>query len=259
MGKAGIFSAITIACACALTVVVARAETQVKKSGKLTAPAGASLMAFCTDPTVEAVLSQDFRTAKRAADADSKTVTTLTVSVTQQFLKPGISMEEVAPGDPEVADLLKAAGATPPPLGDTGNEKDTVGAARELAQRRIAPASDSPISELLNQFAAHGNLGPDSSAACDPTDPRPGCVQPTPMPKRGEPGYTGDTQDYLNRTDPRHTGKLDDKAFQTVVVARASLSGSPDELVVVAVADAGDDVSEAKKLVAEEITNAVLH
>jgi hypothetical protein len=259
MRKTWIFIAVAVALAITVHAASALAETQIKKSGKLTVPEGVSLMAFCTDPTVEAVLSQDFRSAKRTADANATSVTALTVSVTQQLLKPGVSMSQVAPGDPEVADLLKAAGATPPPLGDTGNERDTAGAARELAGRGARPASDSPIAQLLNQLAAHGNLAPDNAMPCDPTNPQPGCVEPTPRPKPGSPGYTGDTEDYLSRNDPLHMHKLDDKAFQTAVVARASLSGSTDELIVVAVVEPGDDVTEAKKLVAEEITNAVLH
>jgi hypothetical protein len=258
MKKALILTAIALALPVVLRVVPARAAAQVKKSGKLNLPEGASLMAFCTDPTVEAVLTQDFRTAQRAADANAKSVTTLTVSVTQQLLKPGVSMGQVAPGDPEVADLLKAAGATPPPLGDTGNEVDAAATARELGERRV-PTTNSPLAQFLNQFQAHGNLGPEGPVPCDPAAPQPGCVEPTPRPKPGSPGFTGDAQDYLNRNDPMHTHKLDDKAFQTVVVARASLSGAPDELIVVAVVEPGEDVIEAKKLVAEEITNAVLH
>ena len=66
--------------------------------------------------------------------------------------------------------------------------------------------------------------------------------------------------DYLNRPNPNAPPHpQDDSAFDQVVVARASLSGSPDELTVVAVVHPGDDVNDAKKLVAEEIANAVLH
>lgn len=241
-------------------VAPSAAAVQVKKAGKLTLPSDAALMAFCSDPTVEAVLSQDLRAAHRAADAEAQSVTALTVTVTQQPLKPGVSMSEIAPGAPEVADLLKAAGATPPPLGDTGNETDPSVKARLLAQRQVQ-SGDSPLSQALNRFAAHGNLGPEN-VPCDPADPapQPGCVQPTPQPKPGSPGYTGDTEDYLNRENPGlRLHSLDDKAFQTVVVARASLSGSTDELTVVAVVEPGGDVDEAKKLVAEEITDALLH
>jgi hypothetical protein len=43
-----------------------------------------------------------------------------------------------------------------------------------------------------------------------------------------------------------------------VVVARAGVSGSPQEMTVVAVINPGEDVYEAKRLVAEEIANSIL-
>jgi hypothetical protein len=236
------------------------AAVQVKHSGKLTLPDNAALMPFCSDPTVEGVLRQDFLAANRAADTETKSVTTLTVTVTQELLKPGVSMEQIAPGDPDVAALLQAAGATPPPLGDTGNEVNADAKARLLAQRQVQ-SGDTPLSQVLNQFATEGNLGPDHEP-CDPSNPapQPGCVQPTPKPKPGSAGYTGDTEDYLNRDSPMlRPHQNDDKAFQTVIVARAALSGSTDELTVVAVVEPGGDVTDAKKLVAEAISDALLH
>jgi hypothetical protein len=237
----------------ALTVF---AESPIRKVGKLTLPEGAALMAFCSDPTLEQVLTQDFHAAKRAADSNASTVTTLTVSVTQQLLKPGVSMSRIAPGDPQVADLLKSAGASPPPLGDTGSELDQAVVARAVAQRGLQPA-DTPMQQMLNKLEGHGDLGP--PPPCD-ENPQPGCVQPTPKPQPGSAGYTGDVQDYMHRDDPTHQMHHDDdRAYDTIVVARASLSGSPDELTVVAVIHPGDDVNEVKKLVAEEIANALLH
>ena len=47
---------------------------------------------------------------------------TLTVSVNQQMLAPGVSLNQMFPGDPSMVELLKAAGANPPPLGDSGNQ-----------------------------------------------------------------------------------------------------------------------------------------
>jgi hypothetical protein len=51
----------------------------------------------------------------------------------------------------------------------------------------------------------------------------------------------------------------DDMAYQTVIVARVTLTGAPDEMTVVGVTQPGEDVREAKKLVAENIANALLH
>jgi hypothetical protein len=49
------------------------------------------------------------------------------------------------------------------------------------------------------------------------------------------------------------------KDFDNVIVARVSLSGSSDEMTVVAVFHPGEDEHQAKKLIAEEIVDAVLH
>jgi hypothetical protein len=236
----------------------AQAESAVRKTGNLVAPSDAVLMVFCSDPLIQQVLSQDFKVAKRAAGADAKAPVTLTVTVTQQALKPGVSLEQVAPGAPQVADLIRAAGVTPPPLGDTGNQSDTAAIARQQAIDHLHPV-DSPMQQIMNQFQGHGELGPPVPCSEEP-NPQPGCLQPTPKPQPGSPGYTGDVQDYVQRTDPGNPFHHDDdKSYDTVIVARASLSGSPDELTVVAVAHAGDDISDAKKLVGEEIANVILH
>jgi hypothetical protein len=238
-----------------LATSVARASSiQVKKAGKLNGSGDAALMVFCPDRIIEQVLSQDFRVAKRAATAESKTVLSLTVTATEQALRPGISLGQVAPGNPEVADLIKAAGAVPPPIGDTGDRPDQAAVAREVVQRHLKQPSDSPLSHILS-----GEFG-SPPPPCAQGEAGTGCVDPTPRPKPDQPGYTGDLADYLNRANANGlTNRQDDSAFDTVVVARASLFGSPDELTVVAVVHPGDDVNDAKKLVAEEIANAVLH
>lgn len=241
-----------------LSAVSARAESAVRKAGNLTVPSDAVLMVFCSDPLIQQVLSQDFQVAKRAASADTKAPRTLTVTVTQQALKPGVSLQQVAPGAPQVAALIKAAGVTPPPLGDTGNQSDTAAVARQQAIDHLRPL-DSPMQQIMNQFQGHGDLGPPVPCGEEP-NPQPGCLQPTPKPQPGSPGYTGDVQDYVQRTEPGNPFHHDDdKAYDTVIVARVTLSGSPDELTVVAVAHPGDDISDAKKLVGEEIANVVLH
>ena len=247
--------AVLVSIALALTASVGRASSiQVKKSGKLNGSGDAALMVFCPDRVIEQVLSQDFRVARRAATAESKAVLSLTVTTTQQALKPGISIAQVAPGNPEVADLIKAAGAVPPPLGDTGDRADQAAVAREVIQRHMRQPSDSPLSHILS-----GEFG-SQPPPCAEGQAGTGCVDPTPQPKPDQPGYTGDLADYLNRANANGlSNRENDSAFDTVVVARASLSGSPDELTVVAVVHPGDDMNDAKKLVAEEIANAVLH
>jgi hypothetical protein len=51
----------------------------------------------------------------------------------------------------------------------------------------------------------------------------------------------------------------DDASYDSVVVARVTLGTTPEEMTVVAVAHSGEDLHEAKKLIAEEIANAILH
>jgi hypothetical protein len=58
---------------------------------------------------------------------------------------------------------------------------------------------------------------------------------------------------------PSGTSGDDSNMYDTVVVARATLGTAPEEMTVVAVASPGEDVHEAKKLIAEEIANAILH
>ena len=248
-----------------LTVIVvvfklasAGAESAVRKAGSLAVPEGAMMMVFCSDPLIQQVLSQDLQVAKRAAGAGTKTPLTLTVTVNQQALKPGVSLAQVAPGAPEVADLIKAAGATPPPLGDTGNQSDRAAVARQQAIEHLHPV-DSPMQEIMNQFQAHGNLGPPVPCS-EEANPQPGCLEPTPKPQPGSSGYTGDVQDYVQQADtgnPFH--HVEEKAYDTVIVARASITGSVSELTVVAIAHPDDDINDVKKLVGEEIANVVLH
>jgi len=230
-----------------------------QKSGKLTVPADRGLIAFCTDPTIERVLTQDFQVAKRGAQPNDRSVIAVTVTTSQQFLKPGVSLGHLAPGNPEVAKLLKAAGATPPPLGDTGNQTDRAEVASYLAKQRLLP-NDTPMQNFLNQFQTQGDLGPDVPCAEEPV-PQPGCIEATPKPQPGNAGYRGDVDEYVHRTDPgdRFHPRDDASSFDTVIVARASTNGSPDEMTVVAVVHPGDDIEAAKILVAEEIANAVLH
>lgn len=235
---------------------------QIERAGKLTVPSDTALVPFSTDPTVAQVLGQDFEAARKSASAGTHSPLTLTVTVSQQQLKPGVSLNELAPGDPQVADLIKAAGATPPPIGDTGDKPDEAAIARARAQRLMAP-HDNPMQQLINQFEGPpGELGP--PVPCDPqAPPGTGCApaaQSTPRPRPDSPGYTGDTQQYMQQGSAvRRFFPRDDAAYQTVIVARITLSGAPDEMTVVGVTQPGEDVREAKKLVAENIANAVLH
>jgi hypothetical protein len=236
---------------------------ELRKSGKISVPPDVGVVAFSTDALVADRLRQDFAAEGRGADANASTPLTLSVTVSQSPLKPGVSLQDIAPGDPEIAALLRSAGATPPPVGDTGTDIDEVALARARAQNHMLPPGATPMQNFMNQLQGHGDLGPppaDPSAGCAAGMP---CAPPaTASPPPGTAGYTGDTQDYMlqgYQGAARRARRLSAKDFDNVIVARVSLSGSTDEMTVIAVTHPGEDLHQAKELIAEEIVNAVLH
>ncbi len=205
-------------------------------AGKLEAPANTPLVVVSTDPVVQHVLSQDVQAAARSAGTDVKTSLTLTVTLHQHLLKPGVSLADIAPGDPQVLALLRAAGASPLPIGDTGTERTDPFAA--LAQRQ-ALAPQGPATHDLQDYQAQGRF----MGMPGPPPSMPGAYPPAPYsPYHSLPNGGGGSEIY-----------------DTAIVARAALSGRDEELTVVAVLHPGEDVRRAKELVAEEIVNAILH
>jgi len=193
----------------------------IKMAGKLVAPANAGVIAVCTDPVVQNVLNEDLRAVRSAVASNPENSVTLTVTVNQQLLAPGVSLNQMFPGDPSMVELLKAAGANPPPLGDSGDQP-TDPYAQEARRRSLFP-DDTAAEEQFRAYEA-------SQQALH------GVNAPTP--------YSDIPKNQI---------------YDTVIVARASLEGATDKLKVVAVVHSGDDARRAKELVAEEIANAVLH
>ena len=193
--------------------------TEVKISGKLSLPPDAGVIAICTDPVVQKILNEDLRAARRGTGPDERMVT-LTVTVNQQLLKPGVSLNQMFPGDPSMVELLKAAGADAPALGDSGDQPIDPYA---LEARRSALTPDDPVTAQFRSYQARQQVIRGAHA-------------PTPYDSIPE-----------------------NEIYSTVIVARASLEGAPDQMKVVAVVQSGDDARRAKELVAEEIANAILH
>ncbi len=190
-------------------------------AGKLVAPANAGVIAVCTDPVVQNVLNEDLRAARNGPASTPENSVTLTVTVNQQLLAPGVSLNQMFPGDPSMVELLKAAGASPPPLGDSGDQPtDPYG---QLARRRSLNPYDPTADDQFRAYQAAQQASHGVNAPSPYND----------IPKN--------------------------QLYDTVIVARASLEGATDELKVVAVVHSGDDARRAKELVAEEIANAVLH
>jgi hypothetical protein len=127
---------------------------EVKMAGKLNAPANASVVAICTDPVVQNVLNEDLRAARHGHPSNPDNSVTLTVTVNQQMLAPGVSLNQMFPGDPSMVELLKEAGADPPPLGDAGNQPiDPF--AQEARRQALSP--DDPVTEQFRAYQARRN------------------------------------------------------------------------------------------------------
>lgn len=266
------------ACAILMALAPPARAIDLRKAGKLSIPANAEVVPFSTDPMVAMVLRQDFQAERRSAPATAAAPVTLTVSMIEQPLKPGVSLEDLAPGDPDVPKLLKEAGETPPPLGDTGIAPDQAAVARLRAQQTVPPdtitQSEQAANAMGGPFAWGGPLmaGSMMGAPMMGASPAGGCLPgtfpclpaaaPTPRPQPGDPGYVGDTQAYMQQGSALSNfqgGQADNNNnYDWVIIARASTSGSDDEMTVLAVVHPGEDRRAAKRLVAEEIANAVL-
>src|SRR5258708_32173184 len=120
-------------------------------AGKLNVPADASVVAICTDPVVQNVLNEDLRGARHGQPSNPDSSVTLTVTVNQQMLAPGVSLNQMFPGDPSMVELLKEAGADPPPLGDSGIQPIDPFAQQA---RRQALTPDDPVTEQFKAYQA---------------------------------------------------------------------------------------------------------
>jgi hypothetical protein len=123
----------------------------IKMAGKLSAPANASVIAICTDPVVQKVLNEDLRAARHGQPFNPDSSVTLTVTMNQQMLAPGVSLNQMFPGDPSMVELLKQAGADPPPLGDSGDQPIDPFAQQA---RRQALSPDDPETEQFKAYEA---------------------------------------------------------------------------------------------------------
>src|SRR5713101_9655783 len=74
---------------------------QIQAKGTLDAPADAALTVVSTDPVVQNVVAEDIAAAKRGPAAGKKALT-LTVTLNQRPLQPGVSLTDLSPGDPDI-------------------------------------------------------------------------------------------------------------------------------------------------------------
>jgi hypothetical protein len=209
-------------CAASIAIVIATAASvgaaQLKTLGRLSIPRGTPVIAICTDSVMQTVLTQDFSVARRAGNAPGLPVT-ITVTMHQQVMQPGVSAQDVAPGDPVASNLLEDLGVAPMPLGDTGDQPSDP---YEAVARLEATRPEDTISQALRQEQAQRNA----------------MTQPgTQLFGQGEVA----------------------KEYPTAIVARVTSSAQDGSMTVAALVAPGESVRDAKELVAEEIANSVLH
>ncbi len=213
-----------IALVAGMFVAATAAASEFRSKGKLDAPPNVALVVVSTDPIVQRVLSEDIAAERRTAALVTRALT-LTVTLNQRTLRPGVSLADIAPGDPEVAALLKAAGAKAPALEDTGSSRTDPYAAAAGAQARSATET---ATQQLDRMSGYSQL--------------PGFF-PEYNPKKFLPSGNSDAGDF----------------YDSAIVARTVLSEGHGELVVAAVVHPDEDPREVRKLIAEKIANALLH
>src|SRR5260221_12205160 len=148
--------AVAVAICVAIAEMAVRAQAaDIQKSGKLTIPVNVSVVAICTDPVVQNVLGDALRVARRPGAPEPSESVTLTVTVNQQLLAPGVSLNQLFPGDPSMVELLKAAGAEPPALGDTGDAPSADPYETQARAHALNPLD--PMTENFKNYQAMRN------------------------------------------------------------------------------------------------------
>ena len=229
----------------------------VKIVGKLPVPPTIALGVIATDPVLQQVLSQDFQVAGRLAGASATSELTLTVTLTHRALEPGMSLNDVAPGNGDAVALLKQVGVKPPPLPEqTSSDHDDESGADDTT----AAEGNSHAKSDVNSYEQQGQMEP---------QPAPMGGMPLPLTQWPVPPATAQQRSAIppsmqpyERTSPRDEARHEREAsavYDTIFVARVTAGNDGSELTVIAVAHPGFDAHQARKLIAEEIANSVLH
>jgi len=258
-----LFFAALIAALAGVGAELARAveapQIVVKVGGKLPVPPTTPLGVIATDPVLQQVLSQDFQVAGRLATASATSELTLTVTLTHRALEPGMSLNEVAPGNGDAVALLKQAGVRPPPLPEQAAQ-DQDQDSDPNADGTSAAEGNSHSKNDVNSYEQQGQMQ---------QRPDPMSRPPLPMTQWPVPPATAQQRSAIppymqpyQRNSPLDEARREREAsavYDTIFVVRVTAGGDGSELTVVAVAHPGFDSHEARKLIAEEIANSVLH
>ena len=213
----------SIALISALAAVAPARAADLKALGRLEIPPGARVTALCTDPVLQSVLSTELSANQPSSIArgssDGPTVT-VTVTLSTHVLAPGVSLAEIAPGDPAAAEMLRDLGAEPPPLGDSGDKATDP---YEEEARRQATNPEDPLTQQFRSYQAFRQSMSGRNA-------------PTP--------YDNIPQNQI---------------YDTVLIARATMAGSVDDIKVVALVHPDESLHHAKEAIAERIADSLPH
>ena len=201
------------------------AEISVK--GSLSAPADSALSVVSTDPVVHNVLEEDFEAAKRSPSDSSGKSVTVTVTVNQRVLQPGVSLQDLSPGTPDVVDLLKAAGAEVPALADTGD------------------SSSNPYENALRVDAQQYQTS-----------------QVGGMARSADPlRHLGAFPSYAGHDPSPYDNIPASVIYDSAIIFHATLSGAQGngEFTGVAVVHPNESARQVKEIMAERIANQLLH
>jgi hypothetical protein len=238
-------------------------QVVVKVGGKLAVPATAALGVIATDPVLQQVLSQDFQVAGRLASASATSELTLTVSLMHRVLEPGMSLKDVARGASDAVALLEQAGVKPPPLQeDAAPAQDGALDADDTTAAQGNSHATSDVNNYEQQGQVQQQRAPMGGPMMGGPMPLPMGGWPVPLATAQQrsaiPPYMQQYQGASSSDDARHEHDAS-AVYDTIFVARVTAGNDGSELTVVAIAHPGFDAREVRKLMAEEIANAVLH
>jgi hypothetical protein len=170
-----------------------------------------------------------------------------------------MSLNEVAPGNGDAVALLKQAGVRPPPLPEQAAQ-DQDQDSDPNADGTSAAEGNSHSKNDVNSYEQQGQMQ---------QRPDPMSRPPLPMTQWPVPPATAQQRSAIppymqpyQRNSPLDEARRAREAsavYDTIFVVRVTAGGDGSELTVVAVAHPGFDSHEARKLIAEEIANSVLH
>jgi len=265
LAAAGFFAALAVALAGfeAKSAHAAEApQVVVKVGGKLPVPPTTPIGVIATDPVLQQVLSQDFQVAGRLAGASATSELTLTVTLTHRALEPGMSLNEVAPGNGDAIALLKQAGVNPAPLPEQTTQEDDKDSNSDDDDTNAAEGGSKAKNDV-NSYQQQGRMEQRPTSMGGSIPPLPMTSWPVPpataQQRSAIPPYMQAYQPQDRPLDEARHEREASAVYDTIFVVRVTAGSDGSELTVVAVAHPGFDSHEARKLIAEEIANSVLH